>query len=136
MGVYKIWPCRKRHRSNTPPNLHPRTSVRTCHAGANAPKFVPFRWGRPPMRLTYRRVQLDYTHSQISIISLTIDTEIKAKRNNIFSELITCRITKAKAKVKFGLRYLYKHECERSSVQLISIRKRKRRNIFRELISL
>ena len=29
----------------------------------------------------------------------TIDTEIKAKRNNMISELITFRITKAKAKV-------------------------------------
>ena len=66
----------------------------------------------------------------------TIDTQIKAKRNNMISELITFRITKAKAKVKFGVKYLCGHECERSSVQLISIRKRKRRNIFRELISL
>ena len=30
---------------------------------------------------------------------ITIDTEIKAKRNNMISELITFRITKAKAKV-------------------------------------
>ena len=66
----------------------------------------------------------------------TIDTEIKAKRKNIISELITFGIAKAKAKVKFGVMYLCNHECERSSVQLISIRKRKRRNIFRELISL
>ena len=29
----------------------------------------------------------------------TIDTEIKAKRNNMISELILFRITKAKAKV-------------------------------------
>ena len=29
----------------------------------------------------------------------TIDTEIKAKRNNIISELVTFRTTKAKAKV-------------------------------------
>ena len=35
------------------------------------------------------------------------------------------RITKAKAKVKFGVKYLCEHEYERSSVQLISIRKRK-----------
>ena len=32
----------------------------------------------------------------------TIDTEIKAKRNNIISELITFKIAKAKAKVEFG----------------------------------
>ena len=32
----------------------------------------------------------------------TIDTEIKAKRNNMIYELITFRITQAKAKVKFG----------------------------------
>ena len=60
----------------------------------------------------------------------TIDTEIKAKRNNMVSELITFRITKAKAKVKFGVKYLCGHECERSSVQVISIRKRKRNNII------
>ena len=32
---------------------------------------------------------------------ITIDTDIKAKQNNMISELITFRITKAKAKVKF-----------------------------------
>ena len=46
------------------------------------------------------------------------------------------QITKAKAKVKFGAKYLCGHKCERSSIQLISIRKRKRKNIVRELISL
>ena len=55
----------------------------------------------------------------------TIDTEIKAKRNNMISELITFRITKAKEKVNFGVKYLYGHQFERSSVQLISIRRRK-----------
>ena len=64
------------------------------------------------------------------------DTEIKAKQNNMMSEIITFRITKAKAKVKFGVKYLCGHKCKRSSVQLISIRKRKRKNIFGELISL
>ena len=67
---------------------------------------------------------------------ITIDTEIEAKRNNMISELITFRITKAKAKVKFGVKYLCGHACERSSVQLISIQKRERINIFGELISL
>ena len=62
----------------------------------------------------------------------TIDTDIKAKRNNMISTLITIRITKAKAKVKFRVKYLCGHECERSSVQLISIRKRKRKNISGE----
>ena len=46
----------------------------------------------------------------------TIDTEIKAKRTNMISESITFRITKAKAKVKFGVKYLCKHECETPSV--------------------
>ena len=32
----------------------------------------------------------------------TIDTEMKAKRDNIISELITLRLTKAKAKEKSG----------------------------------
>ena len=41
-----------------------------------------------------------------------IDTEIKAKRNNTMPELILFRITKAKAKAKFGA----KSPCERSSV--------------------
>ena len=50
--------------------------------------------------------------------------------------MLTFGITKAKAKLKFGVRHLCKHDCERSSVQLISIRKRKRINILGELISL
>ena len=33
-----------------------------------------------------------------------IDTEIQEKRNIMISELTTCRITKAKAKVKYGPR--------------------------------
>ena len=33
-------------------------------------------------------------------------------------ELITFRITKAKAKVKFGVRYLYGPECEKSSAPI------------------
>ena len=41
---------------------------------------------------------------------------MKAKRNNVLSGLITFRITKAKAKAKFGEKYLCGHECERSSV--------------------
>ena len=41
--------------------------------------------------------------------AITIDTEIKAKRKNIISELITFGITKAKAKVKFGVKYLCNH---------------------------
>ena len=49
---------------------------------------------------------------------VTIDTEIKAKRNNIISELITFRIAKAKANVKFGVKPLCKHQCERSSVPI------------------
>ena len=66
----------------------------------------------------------------------TIDTEIKAKRNNMISELLTFRITKANAKAKCEVKYQCGRECERSSAQLISIRKRERRNMFGELISL
>ena len=40
--------------------------------------------------------------------AITIDTEIKVKWNNMISELITVRITKAKAKVKFGVKYYRK----------------------------
>ena len=36
------------------------------------------------------------------VMVLTIDTEIKAKRDNIISELITFRITKANAKENSG----------------------------------
>ena len=50
--------------------------------------------------------------------SFTIDADMKAKRNNMISELITLRITKAKAKVKFGARYLCVPECEKSSVPI------------------
>ena len=41
--------------------------------------------------------------------NVTIDTEITAKRKNIISELITFGITKAKAKLKFGVKYLCNH---------------------------
>ena len=70
------------------------------------------------------------------VLENTIDKETKAKRDTTISELTTIRITKAKAKVKFGVTNLCGHECERSSVQLISLRKRKRQNIFGKLISL
>ena len=50
-------------------------------------------------------------------VCYTIDTEVKAKRNNMISKLITFRITKAK--LQFGVKYLCGHECERSSVQSI-----------------
>ena len=46
----------------------------------------------------------------------TIDTEFIAKRSNMISEFITFIITKAKAKAKFGVEHLCKHECERSSL--------------------
>ena len=39
------------------------------------------------------------THRPPKLKEYTIDTEITAKRNNMISELITFRITKAKAKV-------------------------------------
>ena len=48
----------------------------------------------------------------------TMDTEIKAKRNNIISGLITFRITKEKAKAKLRAKYRCGHECERSSVPI------------------
>ena len=68
--------------------------------------------------------------------ALTTDTEINAKRNNIIPELITFRNAKAKAKVKFGVKHLCKHECERSSVP-ININTSESDNIFLgELISL
>ena len=60
----------------------------------------------------------------------TIDTEIRAKRNNIISELIAFRITKAKAKVKFGVKYLCKHQCGRSSVPININTKRESDKIF------
>ena len=49
----------------------------------------------------------------------------------MISELITFRITKAKAKVKFRVKCLRGHECQRSSVQLISIRKAKAKKYYR-----
>ena len=39
-------------------------------------------------------------------------------RNNMISELITFRITKTKAKVKFGVKYQCGPECEKSSLSL------------------
>ena len=38
---------------------------------------------------------------KMTILKTTIDTENKAKRNDMISELITFRTTKAKAKVNF-----------------------------------
>ena len=49
----------------------------------------------------------------------------------MISEPITFRITKAKAKVKFGVKYLCRHDCERSSVQLISKAKTKAKKYLR-----
>ena len=60
----------------------------------------------------------------------TIDTEIKAKRNNIISELVTFRTTTAKAKIK--LKYLCGHKCKRSSAHPININtKSKSKKYFR-----
>ena len=41
----------------------------------------------------------------------------------MISELITFRITKAKVNVKYGLKYLCEHECERSFVPINIISK-------------
>ena len=95
--------------------------------------YMPYKPVRVPL---FSRRARDFHAIGSLILWLTIDTEIQAKRNNIISELSTFKITKAKAKVKFGAKCLCGHKCERSSVQLISLRKRKRNNIFRELISL
>ena len=102
------------------------------------------RWGytvRSPSRSAFSRapqklVLVDFGREEYSYQRSTIDTEIKAKRNNMISEWVTFRLTKAKSKVKFGVKYLCEHECERSSVRLISIWKRKRKDIFKKLISL
>ena len=61
------------------------------------------------------------------VIEPPLTQKLKRSETIIVSELITFRITKAK--VKFGVNYLCGHECERSFVQLISIRKRNRRYI-------
>ena len=63
--------------------------------------------------------------------TLTIDTDMKAKQNNIISEFITFRITKAKAKVKFGVKCLCEHECERSSAPTDIITKAKAKEYVR-----
>ena len=47
------------------------------------------------------------------------------------SELITFRITKAKAKAKFWVKYLCKHQCQRSSVPININTKAKARTYFR-----
>ena len=57
--------------------------------------------------------------TMIEFMPHAIDTDIKAKRNKMISDLIALRIAKAKGKVKFGVKYLREHECERSSVQLV-----------------
>ena len=47
--------------------------------------------------------ELKTIRTQITVgTKITIDTEMKAKRDNIISELITLRITKAKAKENWG----------------------------------
>ena len=58
-------------------------------------------------------------------VRIIIDTEIKAKRNNMISELMTFRIMKAKAKIKYGVKYLCEHECEKSFVPMNIITKAK-----------
>ena len=62
----------------------------------------------------------------IDFLQAPCDRENKAKRNNMTSKLIPFRFAKAKMKVKFGVKYLCGHKCEWSSVQVISIRERKK----------
>ena len=57
-------------------------------------------------------------YTSLPVAQLAIDTEIKAKRSNLISDLITFRITKAKAKVKCGVGYLCGPECGKSSVPI------------------
>ena len=72
----------------------------------------------------------------------TIDTEMKAKRDNVISELITLRIAKAKAKANSGRGVDEIHLKLAVMQKLIGIkkfkkkRKRKQRNMSEELISL
>ena len=68
--------------------------------------------------------------TQKNCFQITIDTEIKAKRNKIISELITFRFTKTKAKVKFGVKYLCGHKGERSAVPINIDTKAKAKTYF------
>ena len=49
---------------------------------------------------------------------LPLTQKLKRSKITFISELVTFRITKAKAKVNFGVKYLCKHKCERSSVPI------------------
>ena len=75
------------------------------------------------------RSELKSPRSQVAA-KPTIDTEIKAKRNNIISELIVFSATKAKAKVKFGVRYLCGPQCEKSAVPININTKAKAKKYF------
>ena len=46
--------------------------------------------------------KISFQCQEMNVFGITVDAEIKAKRKDIISELITFRITKAKAKVKLG----------------------------------
>ena len=84
---------------------------------------------------TYPLTKHQCLHKLFEII--TIDTEIKAKRNNIISELVTFRITKAfSSEIEIqGWSIYVDIYAKDHAVRLTSIRKRKRRNIFGEFIS-
>ena len=71
------------------------------------------------------------TFHAVFVLQIPVDTEIEAKQNNMISKLITFRITKAKAKVNFGVRYLCGIECEKASVPININMKAKSEQIFR-----
>ena len=69
-------------------------------------------------------------------VGLQLTEKCQAKRNNTVSELMTFRITKAKAKTKSGVKYPCEHECERSSVPININTKAKATMLGGELLSL
>ena len=85
-------------------------------------------------KLIFRKTRTRIT--EVNAGQIAIDAKIKAKWNKMISELITFRITKAKAKVKFGVK-----ESMRTRMRKIICfnninTKWKRNNNFGELISL
>ena len=50
--------------------------------------------------------RIDSVSASAQTVKIAIDTESKAKRHNMISELTSFRSTKAKATVNFGVKYL------------------------------
>ena len=109
--------------------LHSEASRRSCAPSRGYP-FRGKALSSRTSRFSYSTMRSGCRSQGAAKRGCTINTEIKAKRNNMISKLISFRITKAKAKAKFWVKCLCKYQRERSSVPVSIHTKAKANNIF------